>query len=78
MPRKKYNPRMNYHRVLPPAGTELRSTYHGGEYHAVIIEDKKFKLGRGVSMDGKFFKTLSGAAKSIAGHPMNGWAFWKF
>jgi len=62
-------------RKLPPAGTTLSATFKGQTYAATIVEAEDFAEGRAVEYEGVGYRSLSSAAKAIAGHAMNGWRF---
>jgi DUF2924 family protein len=53
-----------------PHGTEFRATHKGQHYPAFV------KNGALV-LNGKRFTSLSAAAVSITGNPVNGWRFWE-
>lgn len=55
-----------------PKGTQLRKTYMGKRYTAVVDGDGKLRLR------GKVFNSPSVAGGSITGRPTNGWHFWTF
>lgn len=60
-------------REAPKVGTTYDKHYRGKQYRLTVVkadETVGFKLGNEV------FKTPSGAAKSITGNEINGWAFW--
>jgi hypothetical protein len=54
-----------------PAGLKLFSNYKGGEYTATVNKKGQIVVGSEV------FNSPSVAGKHAAGHPMNGWFFWK-
>ena len=56
--------------VRLPAGTELRATYKGQTYLARVASGA-------LTLNGKRFDSLSAAAVSITGSPVNGWTFWQ-
>ena len=53
-----------------PAGTEFRASYKG-DVHRGRIENGTFMV------NGERFGSLSAAAVSITGSPVNGWRFWE-
>jgi hypothetical protein len=53
-------------------GTELRGKYKGADYTAITDEEGKIHLR------GKVFNSPSMAAIDIAGHPKDGWLFWRY
>ncbi len=63
--------------VLPAVGTKLHAHHKGQEFSATIVADRSFTDDRAVEVNGKRFRTLSGAAVSIVGRNINGWTFWK-
>ena len=71
-------PRSKIKRELPPVGTTLTGKHLGKEYHAIIVKDSNSPQGRAVQYEGTLYKSLTGAAVEITGHPTNGWRFWKF
>lgn len=62
---------------LPAVKAKLNAHYKGQAYAAEIVTDRSFPDGRAIEVNGKRFRTLSGAAMSIVGHNINGWTFWK-
>jgi hypothetical protein len=56
--------------VRLPSGTELRSTYKGKAYLARVNSGA-------LVLQGRRFDSLSAAAISITGNPVNGWTFWE-
>jgi hypothetical protein len=48
------------------------ATYKGQRYVATRYGENGLRLSDDVT-----YASLSTAARSIAGHPMNGWTFWK-
>lgn len=56
--------------VTFPPGTEFRATYKGQQYTGVVKDGA-------LVMNGKRFGSLSAAAVSITGNPVNGWRFWE-
>lgn len=56
--------------VRLPAGTELRAVYKGHTHLARVA-------GGALTLNGKRFDSLSAAAVSITGNPVNGWTFWQ-
>lgn len=58
-------------RIDLPKGTELRATYKGKQYVAIVIDE------RTVELNGKKYSSLSGAAMAIAASPVSGYAFWR-
>jgi Protein of unknown function (DUF2924) len=64
--RKRRNP--------PPAGAIFEREYQGRAYRLRVVDkngERSFEVG------GRAFATLSGAAKSITKHEVNGWRFWR-
>ncbi|GBD41209.1 hypothetical protein HRbin39_00587 [bacterium HR39] len=53
-----------------PEGTELRGRFHGREVRGRIE-------GGAVVLEGRRFTSLSAAARSVTGHPVNGWRFFE-
>lgn len=53
-----------------PEGTLFRSTYKGKLYSGKVESGE-------LRINGKKFDSLSGAAVSITGSPVNGWRFWE-
>ena len=53
-----------------PEGTALRGRYRGREVHGRIE-------GGAVVLEGRRFPSLSAAARSVTGHPTNGWRFFE-
>ena len=51
-------------------GTEFRAPYKG-KLHTGIVNNGALVIG------GRRFKSLSAAAVSITGNPVNGWRFWE-
>ncbi|WP_162806542.1 DUF4357 domain-containing protein [Sphingosinicella terrae] len=57
--------------VFLPNGTELRATYKGKTYSALISDSQWIDLSTGTSRS-----SPSQAAYSITGRNVNGWLFW--
>lgn len=56
--------------VFLPDGTRFKRIYKGKEYQAEV-------RGGQIALDGKKYKSPSGAAMAITGSPVNGWRFWQ-
>jgi hypothetical protein len=56
--------------VVLPDGTLLRGTHNGAEHQAEIRESW-------ILLNGKRYKSPSGAATAIRGYSEDGWRFWK-
>ncbi len=56
-------------------GLKLVSQYRGMRHEAEVIEVAEGKLL--VRTGGKEYPSLSSAARSITGHRINGWRFWR-
>jgi len=56
--------------VAFPHGTEFRATYKGQQYAALVRNGA-------LVLNGKRSSSLSAAAMSITGNPVNGWRFWE-
>ncbi len=63
-------------RQLPPVGTIFTARHRGQPHTAVIVEAKGRPAGRAVKYGDQLFASLSGAAKAVTGHSINGWVFW--
>ena len=64
-------------RKLPPAGSTFSAKFKGQTYSATIVEAKELPTGKAVEYNGSRYPSLSGAAKAITGHSINGWLFWR-
>ncbi|MDD5511195.1 MAG: hypothetical protein PHI12_10350 [Dehalococcoidales bacterium] len=64
-------------RELPSVGIKLVGRSKGQVYEAVIVKSSADPKRRAVSLQGREFYTLSGAAMAVTGHAVNGWLFWK-
>jgi rubrerythrin len=56
-------------------GTKLTGRYHKQSYSCEVVEDAEGKLLYRLE-DGREFKSLSAAGKTITGHACDGWVFW--
>ena len=68
--------RQRIERLLPPVGTVLRASRSGIKYKATIVSAPEMKGGKAVKLDNKVYTSLSGAARAVTGHMINGWKFW--
>jgi len=75
--RKPAGKRRRISRELPPAGTKLVGSSKGEVYEAVIVSSSGKPGRRAVRVQGREFGSLSGAARAVTGHAVNGWVFWK-
>jgi len=69
--------RQRIERSLPSVGTVLRATRSGTEYQATVVSAPEVRGGKGVKLDDKVYGSLSGAARAVTGHMINGWKFWQ-
>jgi len=67
-----------YKRVLPPIGTKLAGNFKEVEHFAEVVVAPQLREGRGISYEGKVFRTMTAAAKEITKQSVNGWRFWRF
>lgn len=78
MPKKQNTAKIaKIERKLPPVSSTLTAKFKEQTYTAKIVEAEDFAEGRAVEYDGVRYRSLSAAAKAIAGHAMNGWRFWQ-
>jgi hypothetical protein len=67
---------------FPSLGTILSRRYIARKipsdrtYQAKVVSVNHDTGRVAVELDGKIFASLSGAAKSITGYPVDGWIFW--
>ena len=59
---------------VPAIGSKFIRRFKGTEYQLIVVETDR---GAGYKVGRTTFKTPTAAAKSITGHAVNGWAFWK-
>lgn len=77
MNEKKTKKRRQIKRNLPEIGKRLQANYKGKRYMAEIVPLLSSRHGRGVKVGNKVHASLSGAARFITGHHVNGWKFWE-
>jgi hypothetical protein len=57
----------------PPPGKEFKHTFKGVSHTMTVVSEGGRTMYR---VGGRVFKSPSAAAKSVAGHAVNGWKFW--
>ena len=62
--------------VLPKVGTKLKGRYKSKAFEATVVSVQPNSGGVAVDVNGVSYRSLSGAAKAITGHAVNGWRFW--
>ncbi len=66
-------------RHLPPIGTNLvcyRRTRPKTPYYATIVSDPTAPDGRAIKYNNVLYRSLTAAAKAVAGYSVNGWEAW--
>lgn len=61
-------------REMPTVGSSFKKKYKGKTYELVVVDNSGII---GYQLEDTIFKSPTGAAKSITGHEINGWSFWK-
>lgn len=81
MQTKKRQSRKRKKRSLPSVGTVLTHRFSLSTKQvivATIVEAPQLPEGKGVKLDNKVYRSLSGAAQAATGTSLNGWIFWKW
>jgi hypothetical protein len=61
-------------RNQPTVGSIFERRFGEKAYRLKVVRDAE---GIGYELSGRRFKTPTAAAKSVIGHDVNGWLFWK-
>ena len=60
----------------PHPGDSLINKFRQGEVVAEVLSVDRKRSTVSVRVKGQIYNSLSSAAKSVSGHPSNGWVYW--